>query len=68
MKVCLAAPLVNHSLLCTGGAKPLKDSVDNSLKNAFLMKVFLAGGITGNLRDFWSKIMKVYLADPKSRS
>ena len=32
------------------------------------MKIFLAGGVSGNIRDFWLKIMKVYEASPKSRS
>lgn len=31
------------------------------------MKIFLAGGISGNLRDFWSKVMKIYCASPRSR-
>lgn len=68
MRVCLAAPLVNHSLLCTGGVKHIDNQNDNQLKNVFLMKIFLAGGISGNLRDFWQRTMKIYLADPKSRS
>ena len=32
------------------------------------MRIFLAGGISGNLRDFWQRTMKIFLADPKSRS
>ena len=67
MKICLAAPLVNHSLLCTGGVKHIENQSDNKIKNVFLMKIFLAGGISGNLRDFWNKVMKIYLADPRSR-
>ena len=31
------------------------------------MRIFLAGGISGNLREFWQKSMKIYLADPLSR-
>lgn len=31
------------------------------------MKIFLAGGISGNLREFWQRVMKIYLADPRSR-
>ena len=38
MRVCLAAPLTNHNLLCTGGIKNL----DNE-KKCSLMKRFLAG-------------------------
>ena len=68
MKVCLAAPLVNHSLLCTGGVQHLDNQSDNQIKNVFLMKIFLAGGISENLREFWQRVMKIYLADPKSRS
>ena len=67
MKICLAAPLVNHSLLCTGGVKHIDNQSDNKIKNVFLMKIFLAGGISGNLRDFWSKVMKIYCASPRSR-
>ena len=32
------------------------------------MRIFLAGGVSGNLRDFWQRIMNVYLAAPHSRS
>lgn len=33
------------------------------------MRIFLAGGgVSGNLRDFWQKVMNVYLAAPHSRS
>lgn len=32
------------------------------------MKIFLAGGVSGNIRDFWLKVMKVYEASPKSRN
>lgn len=67
MKICLAAPLVNHSLLCTGGVKHIENQSDNKIKNVFLMKIFLAGGISGNLRDFWNKVMKIYLSDHRSR-
>ena len=67
MKICLAAPLVNHSLLCTGGVKHIENQSDNKIKNVFLMKIFLAGGISGNLREFWQRVMKIYLADPRSR-
>ena len=28
------------------------------------MKIFLAGSISGNLREFWQKVMKVYCASP----
>lgn len=31
------------------------------------MKIFLAGGISGNLRDFWNKVMKIYEAAHSSR-
>lgn len=31
------------------------------------MKIFLAGGISGNLREFWQRVMKIYLADSRSR-
>lgn len=31
------------------------------------MNIYLAGGISGNLRDFWQRVMKIYLADPRSR-
>lgn len=31
------------------------------------MKIFLAGGISGNLREFWQRVMKIYLADHRSR-
>lgn len=67
MKICLAAPLVNHSLLCTGGVKHIDNQSDNKIKNVFLMKIFLAGGISGNLREFWQRVIKIYLADPRSR-
>lgn len=67
MKICLAAPLVNHSLLCTGGVKHIENQSDNKIKNVFLMKIFLAGGISGNLRDFWNKVMKIYLTGSRSR-
>lgn len=32
------------------------------------MRIFLAGGISGNLRDFWQKTMKIYQAAPRSRT
>lgn len=32
------------------------------------MKIFLAGGISGNLREFWQRVMKIYIAAPHSRS
>lgn len=32
------------------------------------MTIFLAGGVSGNLREFWQKVMKIYLASPNSRS
>lgn len=32
------------------------------------MRIFLAGGVSGNLRDFWQKVMNIYLAAPHSRS
>ena len=32
------------------------------------MRIFLAGGVSGNLRDFWQKVMNVYLVAPHSRS
>lgn len=67
MKICLAAPLVNHSLLCTGGVKHIENQSDNKIKNVFLMKIFLAGGISGNLRDFWNKVIKIYLTGSRSR-
>lgn len=67
MKICLAAPLVNHSLLCTGGVKHIENQLDNKIKNVFLMKIFLAGGISGNLRDFWNKVMKIYLTGSRSQ-
>lgn len=31
------------------------------------MRIFLAGGISGNLREFWQKVMKVYCASPNNR-
>lgn len=31
------------------------------------MKILLAGGISGNLREFWQRVMKIYLADSRSR-
>lgn len=67
MKIYLAAPLVNHSLLCTGGVKHIDNQSDNKIKNVFLMKIFLEGCISGNLRDFWSKVMKIYCASPRNR-
>lgn len=54
MKVCLAAPLINHPLLCTGGVnKSIENQQYKQIYYAFLMKIFLAGGISGNLREFW---------------
>lgn len=35
--------------------------------NKDAMKIFLAGGISGNLREFWQKVTKIYLAAPRSR-
>ncbi len=34
------------------------------------MKIYLAGGVTGNLISFWKEAMKIYLADltPYGRS
>lgn len=32
------------------------------------MRIFLAGGVSGNLREFWQSVMKIYLAAPHSRS
>ena len=32
------------------------------------MRIFLAGGISGNLREFWQRVEKVNLAEPKSRN
>ena len=34
--------------------------------NKDAMRIFLAGGISGNLREFWQKVMKVYCASPNS--
>lgn len=31
------------------------------------MRIFLAGGISGNIRDFWQKAMKIYEASPRFR-
>lgn len=31
------------------------------------MRIYLAGGISGNIREFWQRVMKIYLADPRSR-
>lgn len=50
-----------------GGVKHIDNQSDNKIKNVFLMKIFLAGGISGNLREFWQRVMKIYLADPRSR-
>lgn len=25
------------------------------------MRIFLAGGVSGNLRDFWQKVMNIYI-------
>lgn len=36
--------------------------------NKDAMTIFLAGGVSGNLREFWQKVMKIYLASPNSRS
>lgn len=36
--------------------------------NIEAMNIFLAGGISGNLREFWIKVMKIYEASPRSRS
>lgn len=36
--------------------------------NKDAMTIFLAGGVSGNLRDFWQKVMKIYLAAPHNRS
>ena len=49
------------------GVKHIENQSDNKIKNVFLMKIFLAGGISGNLRDFWNKVMKIYLAGPRSQ-
>lgn len=43
MKICLAAPLVNYSLLCTGGVKHINKQSDYKIKNVLLMKTFLTG-------------------------
>lgn len=67
MKICLAAPLTNHSLLCTGGVKHLNNSNDNKIKNVFLMKIFLAGGISEDIRKIWQRVMKIYLANPRTK-
>lgn len=32
------------------------------------MNIYLAGGISGNLREFWQRVMKIYCASPKSRA
>ena len=32
------------------------------------MRIFLAGGVSENLRDFWIRVMNIYLAAPHSRS
>lgn len=32
------------------------------------MKLFLAGGISGNIREFWQRVMKVYQAAPRTRA
>ena len=50
-----------------GGVKHIENQSDNKIKNVFLMKIFLAGGISGNLRDFWNKVMKIYLTGSRSR-
>ena len=49
------------------GVKHIENQSDNKIKNVFLMKIFLAGGISGNLRDFWNKVMKIYLTGSRSR-
>ena len=36
---------------------------DIYIKSDF-MKIFLAGGVSGNLRNFWLKVIKIYQASP----
>ena len=67
MKICL----VNVSTTAGG---VLSDCISAFINqklpreiNIEAMKIFLAGGISGNLRDFWSKVMKIYCASPRSR-
>ena len=58
--------LIIHCYVLVGG-KHIENQSDNKIKNVFLMKIFLAGGISGNLRDFWNKVMKIYLTGSRSR-
>lgn len=67
MKICL----VNVSTTAGG---VISDCISTLLLqkppreiNIEAMKIFLAGGISGNLRDFWSKVMKIYCASPRDR-
>ena len=45
----------------------LHENKELNPKNSEALRIFLAGGISGNLRDFWSKVMKIYCASPRSR-
>lgn len=68
MKICL----VNISLT-SGGViwDCLKSISDGTLPreiNKEAMNIYLAGGISGNLREFWQRVMKIYCASPKSRA
>lgn len=67
MKICLvnvsttAGGVVNDCLSSICNLEPPKDI------NKEAMRIFLAGGISGNLREFYQKIMKVYQASPRDR-
>lgn len=67
MKICL----VNISTTAGGVISDCLSSIYNNIPckdiNKEAMRIFLAGGISGNLREFYQKIMKVYQASPRSR-
>lgn len=68
MKICLVSVSTTAVWAISGCISALINQKLPREKNIEAMKIFLAGGISGNLREFWNMVMKIYCASPKSRS
>ena len=62
----LAHIMKEKPFLCEAFNYYAKKVPDNDLKRD-LMNIYLAGGISGNLRDFWQKVMKEYQLSPDKK-
>lgn len=67
MKICLVNVSTTAGVLSDCISALINQKLPREI-NIEAMKIFLAGGISGNLREFWNKVMKIYCASPKSRS